>query len=130
MAKKEENPLFVGITDKDELRKGMLECSKGILESLKFFESFKSVREEKAALTKQLKGDLKDISRSINALKNSLPHVKDGEIKKPEVKKAAELKPKIIKKAPVIAEKPSEKSEIEKLESELNEIEDKLNSLS
>ena len=47
MAKKEDNPLFVGITDKDELRKGMLECSKGILESLKFFESFKLVREEK-----------------------------------------------------------------------------------
>ena len=47
MAKKEEDPLFVGITNADELRRSVLECSKDILESLRSYEKFKSLKEEK-----------------------------------------------------------------------------------
>ena len=47
---KEESPLFVGITEGDELRRSMLECSKDILESIKEHEKLKNVREEKMNL--------------------------------------------------------------------------------
>lgn len=124
MAKKEENPLFVGITSGNELRRSMLECSKGILESLKEHEKFKSIKEEKTKLIYQLKSDVKEISKLVNSLRTYLPKVKEVGIKKPKIKKPKEEKPKIVK-----LEKPKTKTEIEKLESELSEIEKKLNSL-
>jgi len=144
MAEKEENPLFVGISGGDELRRGMLECSKGILESLKEYENFKSFREEKLGLIRKFRGEVKGISKLINSLRTCLPKVKDVGIKKPEVKKVekAEVvkvekpgvkkvekikveKPKVVK-----IEKPKAKTELEKLEDELRDIEGKLNSLS
>lgn len=123
MAKKEENPLFVGITSGNELRKSMLECSKDILESLKEHEKLKSVKEEKMKLFNKLRGNIKDISRMVNSLRMSLPKVKEAEVKKPEAKGIKAEKPRIK------IEKPREKTELEKLEDELGEIENKLNSM-
>lgn len=123
--KKEENPLFVGITNRDELRRDLLECSKSILESLKDYENFKSLREEKIRMVYKLKGELKEISRFINKLRTNLPKVKEVGIKKLEVKKAKAEKHKMVR-----VEEPKGKTEIERLEEELNEIENKLNSLS
>ena len=120
----EESPLFVGMTNRDELRRSMLECSKGILESLKGHENFKNIRERKLKMIGQLRDDIKGISRLINTLRTNLPKVKDTGIKKPEVKKAKEVQPKMVK-----VEKPKSKTELEKLEAELGEIESKLNSL-
>lgn len=125
MTKKEENPLFVGITSGDELRRGLLECSKSILESLKEYENFKGLREEKIKMIYKLRGEIKEVSRFINKLRTNLPKVKEVGIKKPEFKKAKAEKPKMIR-----VEKPKGKTEIEKLEEELSEIESKLNSLS
>jgi len=122
MVKKEESPLFVGITNGNDLRRSMLECSKGILESLRGHEQLKNIREEKVGLIQQLKGDVKDLTKLINSLKGYLPNVKD--VKKPEVKKAVS-EPKMVK-----VEKPQASSEVEKLENALNDIEAKLNSLS
>ena len=127
MAKKEEDPLFVGITSGDDLRKNILECSKDILESLKDYERFRSKREEKLRLIQKLKDDLKQISRLVGKVKTSLPTVKETGIKKPVAKKAE--KP-IKKEIPIKVEKPREKTEIEKLEAELDDIEKKLRSLS
>ena len=124
MGKEEENPLFVGITNGEGLRRSMLECSKGILESLKEYENFKSVRGEKIKLIGKLKNDVKGISKLINSLKTQLPKVKDVGIKKPDVKKVGVETPKVVK-----VEKPKAQTEIEKLESELNDIEGKLDSL-
>jgi len=124
MTKKEESPLFVGITNGNDLRRSMLECSKGILESLKEQENFKKIREDKIDLVHQLKGEVKEISKLINSLKSYLPKVKNVGIKRPDVKKAVE-KPKMVR-----VEKPKATTEVEKLEAELNDIESKLNSLS
>jgi len=119
---KEESPLFVGITEGDELRRSMLECSKDILESLKEHEKLKNVREEKMNLIRQFKRDIRELSRSINALRTYLPKAKDVGIKSPSTKKIK--KPKMVK-----VEKPS-KTAIERLESELNDIENRLKGLS
>ncbi len=119
---KEENPLFVGITEGDELRRSMLECSKDILESLKEHEKLKNVREEKMILIHQFRRDIRELSRSINSLKTYLPNTKDVGIKSPSTKKIK--KPKMVK-----VEKPA-KTALEKLESELTDIENKLKNLS
>ncbi len=122
MAKKEENSLFVGISGGNELRKSMLECCKGILESLKEHETFKDLRAEKLRLIQQLKTEIKSLSKMINSLKTHLPKVKDTGVKKVEIQKPKENKPKPVKEV-----KPS--TELEKLEAELNDIESKLKSL-
>ena len=121
---KEEDTLFVGITNKDELERSILECSKGILEALKEHERFKTVREGKIDLIRELKTDLKEISKLIDSLKVHLPKVKEAEPEKVDVVKVKEEKPKMVK-----VEKPKIKSELEKLEDELGEIESKLNNL-
>ena len=128
MAEKEENTLFVGISGGNELRRSMLECSKGILEALKEYENFKSFREEKLEMIHKFRSEVKGVSRLINSLRACLPRVKDVGIKKPEVKKVEKVKvekPKMVK-----VEKPKKSTELEKLESELKDIEGKLNSLS
>ena len=103
MANQEESPLFVGITNNGELRRNMLECSKEILESLKHYEKFKFVKEEKQKLIQKFREDVKGLSKLISRLKTNLPKVKEIGIKK---------------------------TEFEKLEAELNDIESKLNGLS
>ena len=119
MAKKQENNLFIGISNGDELRRTLLECSKGILESLKDYENIKRVREEKIRFEGQLKNQIKSISKMINDLKTCLPNVKDIGIKREEVKNIKAVK----------VEKPQGKTEVENLEAELNAIEAKLNSM-
>lgn len=123
-SKKEESPLFVGITSGNELKMSMLECSKNILESLKDYESFQNLRDEKINLINQFKNDVKEVSRLINALKRSLPKVNGMEIKKPEVRKAKEEKQKDSEE-----KRPMIKTELERLEEELNALENKINSL-
>lgn len=125
MAKKEENPLFVEISGGNEIRRGMLECSKGILESLKEHSRFKALRDEKIRMINQFKSDIREVSKLMNILRKHLPKAKDAGIKKAEAKKAKEEKPKEEK-----VKEPKSKTELEKLEDELMEIENKLNSLS
>lgn len=123
MGKKEENPLFVGITKGGNLRRNVLECSKDILESLKDYERFKSVREEKIKLVQKFKDDVKEVSSLMNKVRVGLPKVKEMEIKKQDAKKVQ--KPKVTD-----VEMPEHKTEMERLEAELNDIERKLNTIS
>lgn len=123
--KKEENPLFIGIANKNELQRGILECSRGILEALKEHEKFKSVREEKIGLVNQFKDEAKEIAKLISVLKKYLPRVKEAKAEKVDAKKIKEEKSKMVK-----AEESGGRTEIERLESELNDIESKLNRLS
>jgi SMC interacting uncharacterized protein involved in chromosome segregation len=113
---KKENPLFIGITDANGVRRSVLECSKGILESLKRYENFKNLRNQKAVLILQFKGQIKDVAKGISSLKSFLPQVKEPE-----------SRPRHRREGTLPAQP---KTEIERLERELNDIENKLNSLS
>ena len=115
MSKKEPNPLFIGISNANDIRRGVLECSKDTLESLKSYESFKKVRNEKIKLINSFRGEMKEITKLISSLKSALPKVKE-----------MESAPRIRKEAATYTP-PS--SEVDRLERELNKIEDKLNSL-
>ncbi len=128
MTKNEETMLFAGIARGNELKKSMLECSRDVLESMKKYEEFKSIKERKLKLLHQFRQTTKEIIKLVNMLKTQLPQIKEIAVQKPQSKPKAHVekkeKPKIIK-----VETLKEKTEIEKLEEELNQIEEKLNQL-
>jgi len=115
----DEEILFVGIKDPSEVRKAILESSRGIIVSLERYEKFKSTRTKRIAEITRLKGTLKEINKLILRLKSELP-----KIKLPEPKKKVKLVKK-PKAEPRLAPK-KEFTELEKLESELDEINKKL----
>src|SRR3989338_5494576 len=120
--KKEETPLFVGITGKNELRKSMLESPKGILELMKEQEKSKETRLEKARIVSTLKSEIREVTKLINALRAGIPRVNGSGGCKAEQRKVEEKpRPAKIENA--------DRTEIEKLEDELAEIESRLNSM-
>lgn len=126
----DEDVFFVGVKDPVEMRRHVLEIAKGSIQTLQLFEKFRGIRDEKIKYISHLKSDLREISRLISKLKNSLPKAKlrikthgseisagGAEAKKKGTKKSKEMSG--------AAEKPV-KSDLEKLEDELSAIESKL----
>ncbi len=118
---KEEELLFVRITDPSSVRRKILESSREIIECLQKYENLKAVRKEKLENIMKLKEDTKKVVSLISTLKSKMPktHLKAKEEKKPV---------EVPKKEVVETQKP--KTELDKLQSELNDIESKLNALS
>ncbi len=129
----QEEPLFVGVRGPLEIRRNLLEASRGVVESLKRYETLKVTREKKMVAVTNLKKDIKDISKLVFKLRASLPTVtvKPPPIAKEKaitvVKKEPVVK-KFVKKVAPVVKKP--KTELDKLEDELSDIESKLNSIS
>jgi hypothetical protein len=129
----QEEPLFVGVRGPLEIRRNLLEASRGVVESLKRYETLKVTREKKMVAVTNLKKDIKDISKLVFKLRASLPTVtvKSPPIAKEKaitvVKKEPVVK-KFVKKVAPVVKKP--KTELDKLEDELSDIESKLNSIS
>lgn len=121
----EEEILFVGIKDPDEVKRAILESSRGTIESLERYERFKLIRAKKIAEITRLKGTINEINRLILRLKSELPKPKLPEPEKGKKAKAIK-KPKT---QPNLAPK-KEFTELEKLESELSEIDKKLSGIS
>lgn len=65
--------LFVGIRDPTDIRKGMLESSKSMIECLKRYEKLRLVRQDKEKEVHRLKSILNEIDSLLVKLKNSLP---------------------------------------------------------
>lgn len=126
----EQKSFYVGISNKSDIRREILECSKDIVGILKGYDKVNSIREEKIEKIFELKNVLAEIKQLNNSLKEKFPSEKPKEkknIKKAYAKKVE--KPKFVKMAPIkhIVKKPS--SEIKKLEEELSEIEDRLSKM-
>ena len=121
MAKKnqEEAMLHVGIKNPENIRRNILELSKGVIESLKNYERLNTTRDEKTEEIAKLRGELRALSKLIGSLKSELPKIK---IEKPKVP----VKKELIKKEKIV-KKPS--TELDKLEAELGEIEKKLSNI-
>jgi|TARA_B100001971_G_C18162587_1_gene522272 vacuolar-type H+-ATPase subunit I/STV1 len=130
MKKVEEEPIFVGIRNPADVRRNLLEASKGVIGSLQKYERLKSTRGNKVVIVNKLKGDIKEISKLIYQLRTGLPTIKfKSEPKKAEPK----IEPVIVKpkKAKKKVEAPKRhRTELDRLETELGEIEGKLNSIS
>ncbi len=129
MIKKEkENIYFVGLEEPSRLRKSLLESTRDVVDILKKFEGFKSIRNQKTNEIEKLKSDLREISKLIVKLKSELPKTKisakvHGDTKLFKRKQVAEKEggKEIVKKV--------EMTELDKLDAELSAIENKLKSL-
>jgi len=133
----DEEPLFVGVPDSVALRKDLLNASKSLLSSLRGYEKFNAIKNEKERYTSELVRAVKEINMLNRRIKQLLPktRLKPGMIKKP-----VPVPPRIAREMPRPAEmmeakKPArpapsgiieEKTRLAKLEDELAEVEEKL----
>jgi len=134
--KEESNIFFVGVREPEEVKKNLLESLKEVVESLRRFEKFKEIREEKARNISKLRDDIKELAGVASRLKAALPETKlriaVESFKKPKKKrhagkKAEAQKTEVKKEAIDKVRRPV--SELEKLEAELSAIESKLSAL-
>jgi len=120
-----EKTVYVGIRNKSEIRRELLESSKDIVGVLKNYDKLNAVREEKIEKIMELKNILAELKQINGLLKDQFPSEKISE-KKPVLKKSYARKAERLKPRPA-AKKPS--SEIKKLEEELGEIEERLSKM-
>lgn len=123
----EEELFFVGIRDPIELRKELLTSSKNLIDSLRRYEAFKDIKEEKLQNVLELKHVFDELLVLNRKLRNHLPRMP---LKvPPALKELQQMRegPKPMK----IAGKPSKigKNKIDVLEEELAKIEERLGSL-
>jgi len=124
MVKEKEDAYFVGLEEPNELRRTILESTRDIVDVLKKFEEFKSVRDEKTKEIEKLRSDMRGISRLIVKLKAELPKTK--------LRMKLYKHEKVVKRKVLTGEKKVKKkelTELDKLESELGEIEGKLKNI-
>ena len=127
MAEEKGDVYFVGLEKPNELRRTLLESTRDVVDVMKRFERFKSVREQKIKEIERLKSDIREISKLISKLRAELPKTK-LRVKLPKREEVPEKK-KVVKKE-VKKPKKKEMTELDKLESELSAIEGKLKGLS
>ena len=136
-----EEIFYVGIQDSLEIKHGLLESSKDLLQYLDRFEKLKGIREKKKSEMEHLREIFTDITKSTNKLKRFLPKTKlridihkkpaRKKAKKEEVPKKAILPKKdVVKKMPKPPITEEEHDEdLAKLEAELSAIEGRLSKL-
>lgn len=123
MAEEEKN-FFVGINNHSEIRRELLECSKGIVHVLKEYDKVNDLRTEKIKKVVELKSVLGEIKRLNLILKEKMPSEK--------IRAASLAKRKLNPKKKVkrdIVYAPQKDNEIRQLEDELNEIEQRLSKM-
>lgn len=152
------NDHFIKLDDGTELRRTVLESSKGSLHILRSYQQLLEVRSKKKTMLKSLRRELKELTMLVNHLEQYLPTLTKAEVKElqpvlkdipaPKSKKGAE--PKVVSGPAVYVGKPEkdvkkheskkvfsreeikqerEKSELEKLEEKLQAVEKKLKKL-
>lgn len=117
----EEELFFVGIKDPIELRKELLTSSKNLIDSLKRYEAFKDIKEEKLRHILELKRVFDELLVLNKKLRNKLPRIP---IKVPPVEREMSEE-RMFKGKPV----KMSKSKIDVLEQELAKIEERLGTL-
>ncbi len=109
-----EEPLYVGIADPVDLRKDLLNASRILISSLKEYEKFNAIKEEKSQYLSEFTKTVREINILNRRIKQLMPktRIKPGMIKKP------------MRPAPsrII----DEKTKLAHLEDELVEVEEKL----
>lgn len=109
---------FVGINSAKDLRKEILESSKGLIMTLKRYEHMKNLRRQKAEYLIELKKIIKEIDFLDSKLKSIFPKTK---LRAAPKRKVQEKKTRHTHK--------KKKTEMDKLEEQLRKIESKLGSL-
>ena len=123
----EEELFFVGIRDPIEIRKELLTSSKNLIDSLRRYEAYKDVKEEKLRHIMELKHVFDELMVLNKKLRNHLPRTP---LKAPPILKEMQMM-RQEKPMPTAKGKPMKigKSKIDVLEDELAKIEERLGSL-
>ena len=129
MEKEHKDIFFVEVHKPEEVRRGILESLKEIVENLQRFEKFKELRKKKIARITHLGKIVKELNKIVPNLKNALPEAKIRAIGDGKHKTHGKRKTITGKKDEDAEAKKKPITELQKLESELNEIESKLGSL-
>ena len=119
-----ENKFFVGLQRAPDFRRSLLETSRSTVHALKKFYTIQQLREDKLAVSSQLKKEIKELNLLLKKLEGMLP---EHEIytKKKETKKGSPKK----KGAKKTVKKSKKLTPVEKLQQSLSEIERKLSSI-
>jgi hypothetical protein len=133
--KKNTGEFYLEIEDSVELRRQMLETSKGLIGILQRYEDMKAIDSQKVDEIEHFKSTLKEIGSDITRLKSMMPKVKLSELPKKETP-LREIKIRVPKQAPAPvvkeADEPAKEPELspgKMLENQLNEIEQRLKDL-
>lgn len=116
----EKTTFFVGINSARDLRKEILESSKGLIMTLRRYEHMKDIRRKKVEYLIELRKIIKEIDFLDSKLKAMFPKTK----LRASPKREAPAKKGSKKKAA-----PKKKTDMEKLEDQLRTIESKLGTL-
>jgi len=124
--KEEGEVYYIGIKEPVEVRRELLLSSRGIIKTLKRYETFKQIREERLNNVYELKRVMEELALLNRKLKRKLPASKIRNIEFAQDKKAEQKEP-----APVRIKEyaQQEKTRLELLESELDKIEERLHEL-
>jgi len=117
----EDELFFVGIRDPIEMRKELLTSSKNLIDSLKRYEAYRSVKEEKQQHILELKHVFDELLVLNRKLRGKLPRTP---LKAPTVEREERQRAKTVK----ITTKPAQ-SKVDVLEEELARIEERLGGL-
>jgi len=112
-----EDVFYVGVEQPVEVRKDLLLGVKRIITSLKRYEHFRMLREEKMKVIVQLKEIVSEISKANRKLRSTLP--------KAGLRSVETQRKEPVAKAP----RKSTRSKLDILEDELSRIESRLRSL-
>lgn len=108
---KKGGKFYVGIPDADNIRKDLLGSSKAIIRSLKRYNNYKHIKEEKLSLMYEFIATIKNIDASLSKISEGLPE--EPQLSKKNIKETSN-KPKRIE---------------ELFEQKLEEIEKRLSAL-
>ena len=117
---------YVGIKDPVEVRRELLMSSRGLIHSLKRYESFKEIRKEKLNYVYELRRVSEEIAVLNQKLRRKLPASKIRALEIFQDKKVEEKETPQVRVKEVMRK---EKTRLEELETELDKIEDRLNDL-
>ncbi|MDP2749913.1 MAG: hypothetical protein Q8O89_03720 [Nanoarchaeota archaeon] len=131
---KEQTTFYVSLKDPVEIRKNILESSKGIIQLLQRYDHIVELKNNRLHKIAELRKIAKELARLAGQLKMALPSVdsieRESKREASKVEKEIKTKQKEIKEKPKPVLENRKTSELKKLESELLEIENKLKNLS
>lgn len=117
---------FVGIRDPIEIRKELLTSSKNLIDSLRRYEAYKDLKNEKQQHIMQLKRVFDELLVLNKKLRGKLPRIP---LKTPTVERDDIRQTKLVPKQQPKSTIKYTKSKIDVLEDELSKIEERLGSL-
>lgn len=116
----DKSNFYVGLKNDTDIRRNILESSKGIVNCLQNFHKFENIRQKKLAEILKLRSLIREIQSLSLQFKKGMPSLTEEPVPRPKVAKVRQTR---------VVEQQQASDDMEKLESDLSKIEAKLRSL-